>query len=320
MLISSEEAKVGSWVCAGVSLVTLLTRVVAARCHYGAFDLSTLVVGASIVFIVGRLVVEQYLLTDGTSNDALNSSSTYDNSKNLEDLKIGSILSLIARLLDTTIFWLQNCLLLLFYSRILEIRAKSTTRLIQVVWIVMPVTYIAVVLTTFLECQPFHLYWQIDPNPGICIKAYAQLLLQGLSNIMLDLLILAITHPLLAAVRQGSLSEQVRVGILCCLGLFCIVITLVRIEYVFAESSYQPVRSFFSSIQITASCLVANTPTIYGCVRMIRRRRFEQMIRRGSRPEVWLKLQASNESIASANVPVAAIRETSNSSRATEKT
>ena len=320
MLVSSEEAKVAGWVCAGLSLIILIVRIVAARVHYGSFDISTAVCVAAVAAIAARLAVNQFVLTFGTSNDALNGKNTYFNTKDLENLKIGSILTLIARLLITTVCWLQNCLLLLFYSRIFEIRAQWTTRLIRITWITIPLTYIVVILATFLECHPFHLYWQVDPNPGRCIKAYIQLLLQGISNIVLDVLLLAISYPLLAAMRRRGLSEQLRVGTLCCLGVFCIIITIVRIAYIYAESSYQPVRSFFASVQIVASCFVANVPTIYGCVRMIRRRKSEQMMRRGSRPEIWLQLQATNESTAPVNVPIAIMRETSTSSNASEKT
>ena len=323
MLVSSTEARVGGYVCAGVAVIILAVRMVAARIHHGSFDISTIVCCAAIAAIVTRLVVNQYVLTYGTSNDALNGKATYFDAEDLHNLKIGSILSLIARLLITTVCWLQNCLLLLFYSRIFEIRAQWTKRLIQIAWIAIPLTYIAVVLSTFLECHPFHLYWQITPKPGKCIKAYIQLLLQGITNIILDLLLLAISYPLLAAVRQRSRSEQLRVGMLCCLGIFCIIITIVRIAYIYAESSYQPVRSFFASIQIAASCFVANVPTIYGCVRMIRRRKSEQMVRRGSRPEIWLQLQTTNESSQPVNVPVPPVpmmREASSSSNASEKT
>ncbi|OCT53584.1 Pth11-like integral membrane protein [Cladophialophora carrionii] len=319
MLVSSEGAKVGGWVCAGLSLVIVIVRIFAARLHHGSFDVSTVVCVAAIVTIIARLVVNQFVLTYGTSNDALNGKSAYFNAEDLEDLKIGSVLSLIARLLITTICWLQNCLLLLFYSRIFEIRARWTTKLIRTTWIAIPVTYIIVILSTFLECHPFHLYWQVDPSPGKCVKAYVQLLVQGISNIVLDLLLLAISYPLLAAVRHRTLSEQLRIGTLCCLGVFCIIITIVRIAYIYAESSYQPVRSFFASVQIAASCFVANVPTIYGCIRMIRRRKSEQMTRRASRPEIWLHLQATNESRVPVNVPVTMTRDTITSSNAYEK-
>lgn len=320
MLVSSEEAKVGGWACSAIAAVILMVRLIAARVHQGSFDASSVVCVAAILTIAARVGVNQYVLSFGTSNDALNGKDTYFNAKDLENLKIGSILSLIARLLITTVCWLQNCLLLLFYSRIFEIRARWTTRLIQLTWIAIPLTYVAVILSTFLECHPFHLYWQVSPAPGHCIKAYVQLLLQGISNIVLDLLLLAISYPLLAAVRHRSLPEQLRVGLVCCLGIFCIVITIVRIAYIYAESSYQPVRSFFASVQIAASCFVANIPTIYGSVRLVRRRKSDQMIRRGSRPEVWLQLQATNDSAAPINVPVSMMRETSNSSNASEKT
>jgi hypothetical protein len=320
MLVSSDEAKVGGWVCAGLSLIILIFRILVARIHSGSFDLSSLVCLVAIVAIIARLVVNQYVLAYGTSNDALNGASTYFNAHALEKLKIGSILSLIARVLNTTVCWLQTCLLLMFYSRIFEIRAKWTTRLIHLTWAAIPLTYIAVILSTFLECHPFSLYWQVDPNPGKCIKAYVQLLLQCTSNTVLDLLLLVISWPLLTAVRQRSRSEQVRVGAMCFLGVFCIVITLVRIVYIYADSSYQPVRSFFASIQIVASCFVANVPTIYGCVRMIRRRKSAQMMRRGSRPEVWLQLQASNESTAPIAEPIPVMRERSTASTSSEKT
>lgn len=217
MQISSEDARVAGWVCAVLSLVILIIRIVAARINQGSFDISTVVCVAAIVAISARIAVNQLVLTYGTSNDALYGKSQYFNSDDLESLKIGSILALIARLLITTVYWLQNCLLLLFYSRIFEIRAPWTTTLIRISWVILPLTYMAVVLATFLECHPFHLYWQIDPKPGQCIRAYIQLLTQGVANIGLDLLLLAISYPLVS-VRHRTISKNLRVATLYCLG------------------------------------------------------------------------------------------------------
>lgn len=33
-------------------------------------------------------------------------------------------------------------------------------------WAVFAATYLAAQLTVALECKPFHLYWQIYPDPG----------------------------------------------------------------------------------------------------------------------------------------------------------
>lgn len=303
MLISSQDAKIAGCVCAGLSLIILIIRVVASRIKQGSFDVSSIVCVTAIVVVTARIVVNQYVLSYGTSNDALYSKVQYFDSADLRTLKIGSVLALIARLLITTFYWLQTCLLLLFYSRIFEIRARWTTILIRICWMAIPLSYVAVVLATLLECYPFRLYWQVEPPPGKCIRAYIQLLTQGISNIVLDLMLLAISCPLIA-IRHRTLSETLRVGALFCLGFFCMIVTAVRIGYIYAEESYQPVRSFWASIQMLVSCFVANAPTIYGCIKLIRRRKSNQMVRRGSRPEVWLQLQVTNDSLPSSTVPV----------------
>lgn len=303
MATTSHEALVTGFVCAALSILILLVRIVAARMKQGRFDISTLLCVAALAVAGARIAVNQYVLSYGTVNDALFGKAHQFSPEHLRKLKIGSILSLIARLLITTFYWLQNCLLLLFYSHIFQVRARWTTILIRMCWIAIPTTYIAVVLSTFLECHPFKLYWQVEPNPGHCVKAYIQLLLQAIANIILDLHLLAISVPLLL-VQHRTTIERLRIGTLFTLGFFCIIITCIRLAYVYAESSYQPTRSLWASVQMLVSCFVANAPTIYGSTKLIKRRKSEQMARRGSRPELWLHLQMTNEETSPANVPV----------------
>jgi len=300
MLVSSGEAEVAGWICAGLSMVILLVRVVAVTIKQGKIDISTIICIAAVLVVGARVGVNQFLLKYGTSNDALRDKSQYFDSHDLETLKTGSILALIARLLDTTFYWLQTCLLLLFYSRIFAVRARWCTVLIRIAWGALPLTYIAVVLATFLDCRPFKRYWQIDPSPGTCVKAYAQLLTQGIANIALDLVLLAISWPIVVA-RHRSLSEKLRVGALYCLGFFCIIVTCVRIAYIYANGSYQPVRTFWASIQMLVSCFVANAPTIYGSLTLIKRRKSQQSVRRCSRPDDWTQVQSM--STVSSNAP-----------------
>lgn len=317
MVTTSHEALVTGFVCAGLSIVILLVRIVTARVKQGCFDVSTIVCVAAVIVASVRLAVNQYVLNYGTVNDALFGKGDYFDPEDLRKLKIGSILSLIARLLITTFYWLQNCLLLLFYSHIFQVRARWTTILIRMCWVAIPLTYIAVVLSTFLECHPFKLYWQVNPNPGHCIRAYIQLLTQGISNIILDLHLLAISVPLLL-VQHRTITERLRIGTLFTLGFFCIIITCIRVAYIYAESSYQPTRSLWASVQMLVSTFVANAPTIYGSFKLIRRRKSEQMVRRGSRPELWLHLQVTNEDTDSTNVPVMS-RQVTNSPALSEK-
>jgi len=318
MVTTSHQALITGFICAGLSMVILLIRILSSRLRQGRFDVSTIICSAAIIVTAVRIAVNQYVLSYGTVNDALYGKKDYFDAEDLRKLKIGSILSLIARLLITTFYWLQNCLLLLFYSQFFQVRApRWTTILIRLCWVAIPLTYVAVVLSTFLECHPFHLYWQVDPNPGHCIRAYIQLLLQGACNIVIDLHLLAISVPLLL-VQHRTLSERLRIGTLFTLGFFCIIITCIRIAYIYAESSYQPTRSLWASVQMLVSCFVANAPTIYGSVKLIKRRKSEQTARRGSRPELWLHLQVTNEDMSATSVPVLS-RQITNSPAASEK-
>jgi hypothetical protein len=316
-MVTSQDARITGWVCAGLSMVILLTRVAAARLRQGSFDVSTAVCAGALVVSIARLAVNQFVLSYGTSNDAIHGKTRYFDTDNFDKLKTGSILALVARMLITTFFWLQNCLLLLFYSQIFTFRPRWTTMLIRTCWIAMPITYIAVILSTLLECRPFRLYWQVQPDPGQCIRAYMQLLVQGVANIVLDILLLGISYPLVA-VRHRSISETVRVGTLFTLGFFCIIVTCVRIAYIYEEDSYQPVRSLWASVQMLVSCFVANAPTIYGSLKLVSRTRSEQLARRSSRPEVWLALQSSREnSLPISNTPTG--RHDTETSTASEK-
>ena len=299
MLITAGNAKLANWICAAISIVILSVRLVATRYRDKAFNAASALVTAALVVLVLRIVVVYLYLLYGTSNDVLYGDSTYFDPSDLSTIKAGSILSLISRLLITTFYWLQICLLLLFYSSIT--RNVHWVNTIRVCWGLICVTYVAVVLSTFLECHPFHLYWQIDPNPGQCVRAYVQLFMQGISNIVLDLFLLAISFPMLRMTNR-TWPQAIRVGALFVLGFFTIIVTCLRIAYIHAENSYQPVRSFWASVQMLTSTFVANAPTIYGCWQIAKRRKSEQQARRSSRPEIWVQLNDS-PSRTSENIP-----------------
>ncbi len=290
MLITAGNAKLANWICASCSILILSIRLVATRYRDKAFDVASAFVAAALLILAVRIVVVYLYLLYGTSNDILYGNKSYFDSSDLATIKAGSILSLVSRMLITTFYWLQICLLLLFYSSITrEVHRVNT---IRTCWALVGVSYVAVVLSTFLECHPFRLYWQIEPNPGQCVRAYVQLFMQGISNIVLDLFLLAISFPMLR-MHNRSWPQTIRVGSLFVLGFFTIIVTCLRIVYIHAENSYQPVRSFWASIQMLTSTFVANAPTVYGCYQLLRRRKSEQRIRRSSRPEIWVPLTDS---------------------------
>ncbi|KAI1493648.1 hypothetical protein F5X96DRAFT_152357 [Biscogniauxia mediterranea] len=294
------EAQNAGYVCAALSIFILICRLAVSRCRHETPDLSFYLVIASFVVIVARILTNYYYLRFGTASDVILSGedlSTVD----FDHVRIGSILVLVARVLITAALWLQICILLTFYSRITS-GITWATFMEKATWVTAAVTFIAITLVTFLECRPISLHWQIDPDPGQCVYAYAQLLVQGISNIIIDLMLLVIAYPLVQ-LRKRSCAEYISLYALFALGTFCIVVTIVRVALVFGEDSSQTTRSLLASVQMLVSTFVANAPTIYGSLRVVRRKKSNQRgglpgssstggNRRPSRPdtESWSKL------------------------------
>ena len=293
-MITSTNASLATWVCSGLALGIILSRFFVVVFYRLKLDANDCLSIFGILVIVARLVNDYYLLVDGTANDALVTHLHNLSPAQLHQIKIGSLLALVARLFDTTFFWLSIAMLLLFYSHLLH-SLRWTTLAIKGIWALLLATYIAVVVVTFTECHPFHLYWQVEPNPGECTHAYLQLFLQGSCNILLDLCILVISIPLLR-LQGRSTSQKVRITIMVCLGLVCIIITCIRIPLIVQGKSAQPSRTFFASIQILTSAFVANMPTIYGRLQNGRRKKAEQNLRRGSAPEQWWSSRSTTRS------------------------
>ncbi|KAI2605443.1 uncharacterized protein GGS25DRAFT_430662 [Hypoxylon fragiforme] len=273
MSYDPHEAQRIGYANAALSIVILAIRLLTSRWRREPIDRSFFLVLLSMLVIIGRVICNNFYLNFGTANDALHN-TLYTGHYDAHRLKIGSILVLVARVLLTAALWLQISLLLLFYSRITS-GITWAGRLTSVAWATTGLTFIAIVLATFLECRPINLYWQVDPDPGYCVRAYVQLLLQTIANMVLDLLLLAIAYPLIC-LRKRTVSEYISLYTLFALGTFCIVVTVLRGVLIFNEDSSQTTRSVWASVQILVSCFVANAPTIYGSVRVARRRRSGQ--------------------------------------------
>lgn len=164
----------------------------------------------------------------------------------------------------------------------------STIRWVQnmiwVTWALTGASFIAVTVIGVTECRPTNRYWQIEPNPGTCVKAYAQLLSQCICNIVLDLMLLVISFPVLFA-RGRTWTQHLRVALLFMLGSFCIGVTIIRLTAVYGNGGAQAARTMWGAVQIIVSTFVANMPTIYGDVTLILRKRRESIRLSELRPE-----------------------------------
>lgn len=146
------------------------------------------------------------------------------------------------------------------------------TRTTKFCWLFMGCTYIAVVLTTFLECRPIHRYWTLHPEPYKCTQAYGQLFTQCISIAVIDSILLIISAPILRSqIRQ--FPRNLQLGLLYTLGFFSLIVIGFRLHFIHRDGSAQRARSFWASIQVVTSTFVANAPSIYGAFKSVRRRK-----------------------------------------------
>ena len=128
-------------------------------------------------------------------------------------------------------------------------------------------TLLAVVIATLSECQPFHKYWQVTPDPGPhCRAGYAHLLTMGICDIITDLLLVAYPVPvilrsLLPTKRKASLVP------LFALSLILVAMTAFRIPTVIQRSGSQSYRSLLASLEIIAATAISNAVVIASFVR-----------------------------------------------------
>ncbi|KAI1436452.1 hypothetical protein GGR50DRAFT_236534 [Xylaria sp. CBS 124048] len=265
-MINSTPASLVDYVATALTLGFLTSRITLSLWRREALDISFFLVVASIVFSVGRISLDAFYLRLGNAADALNTPG-YLEGTSLENIRVGSILVLVSRSMITSFLWLQTAILLFFYTRITYC-IPWVTYVIRFTWAVFAATYIAVNLTTFLECRPITMYWQVLSNPSTCVFAYGELLTQTTCNIVLDCLLIIITWPIIG-LQKRSIREHVKLYTLFTIGTFSIIVSIVRIISVRDSNSSQMTRSLWASVQMMVSAFVANAPSVYGSVRVL---------------------------------------------------
>ncbi|KXG51088.1 uncharacterized protein PGRI_066600 [Penicillium griseofulvum] len=137
-------------------------------------------------------------------------------------------------------------------------------------YIILGVTYLATALSLLLSCQPFHAFWQINPDPGnICqpTKSHVYVFVCVVLNIVTDLYLLSIPLPLLWTVNL-NLKRKIPLMVLFSGATFVMLAGIIRAATIMksspdgAESGSQwACRETFVSI------VVSNLPIIQPLIR-----------------------------------------------------
>lgn len=77
-------------------------------------------------------------------------------------------------------------------------------------YITIAASYVALILSLLLSCQPFHAFWQINPNPGnLCQPAVSKvyILLTVCLNVATDTYLILIPVPMLWGARLPLIKK-----------------------------------------------------------------------------------------------------------------
>ncbi|KAF2224721.1 hypothetical protein BDZ85DRAFT_279949 [Elsinoe ampelina] len=262
MDISEAVALHATYVAGAVSAGILFLRLCVS---YRTIDTFFWITLFALPVVLARTLIRHFSLSYGTASDAvheleLNPSYQPD----LARIHTGTVLTIAGRILLTTHLWTMCLLLLLTYRRFIW-HFPWMQHVIRVMYVTMAATWLATTTLNLFECVPFSKYSEVSLHPPTCQRAYKQTLMICLSNIVLDLAIIAMCHPILL-LQHATPLRRLRLGALIGLGAICVLASALRIAYIFKTGSMQPARDLWAAVTVGLSTIVANAPYFYGLI------------------------------------------------------
>ncbi|KAI7534426.1 hypothetical protein KC331_g12571 [Hortaea werneckii] len=203
------------------------------------------------------MAVAHVVLIYGTNNVQIEGNSFTE--IDIRHRRIGAGLVLAARILYAAFIWLSKLTVSEFLKRItIRIWRPSYETVLHGIRIFLAMTFVAVIIATLAECQPFEDYYQLIPDPGPqCRQGYAQLLTMGTCDVITDILLVAFPIPIV--LRSGQTwKRKLQLGSLFSLSVIMIALTVTRMKEVIEHRGRQQYRTVWASCEILASTVVSN--------------------------------------------------------------
>ena len=219
----------------------------------------------AIIPLMIRMALVHVILIYGTNNthpDELSYTQILHRST-------GSKLVLAARIFYAAFIWLAKLTVLEFLKRTIGARswAKAYEIALRVIYGFLAFTFVAVVIGTLAECQPFDHYWQVVPDPGPkCREGLVQLITMGVCDMVTDLVLIIFPIPV---VLKSNMQKRKKISliVLFFLSIILIAVTAYRIPSTISRNSAQPFRSLIASLEILAASAVSNVVVIGSFIR-----------------------------------------------------
>ncbi|KAH8819439.1 hypothetical protein F5884DRAFT_848762 [Xylogone sp. PMI_703] len=250
------------WTFTWTAVTIMALRLILRKVRGQKFEVGDYLTMACIFFILARCATIHVVLIWGSNNVTKEFRAHHVfTQKEIYQREIGSKLTLVNRTFYNSYVWLQKCVVMVLYERVLGVLPWAD-RVMKLYWFILAATYVVIQVVTFTDCRPIYLYWQVVPDPGTCSEALGQLIILGALNIFTDVLLIIIPIPVFINIRQ-SLWQRLRLLGLFSLGVFLVIITIIRLPINFSHGFQQVNRTTWASVESLAAAIVANFPTLY---------------------------------------------------------
>jgi hypothetical protein len=250
-----------SWWATCFAAVVILTRLAGRKTRSNKLFREDWIMFLALVPLFARMACVHLVLIYGTNN--VTTVGIEYTAVEIKNREFGSKLVLAARIFYALFIWMSKWTVSEFLKRItIHLWRTSYEFTLHCIRIFLVATFIAVVIATLAECQPFSHYWQVVPDPGPqCRQNYAQLITMGTADIITDILLIAFPIPIV--LRSGqNWKRKLQLAALFSTSIALIIITGMRVPEVIANLGRQQYRTIWASSEILASAFVSNIVVI----------------------------------------------------------
>lgn len=250
-----------SWWCTGFAATIIITRLCGRKTRSNKLFREDWIMMLALIPLFVRMAFIHVVLLYGTNN--VQTVGVHYTQRGINERSVGARLVLAARIFYAMFIWTSKLTISEFLKRITgRIWRRSYEITLQCIRVFLLLTFIAVVISTLCECQPFDHYWQVVPDPGPhCRQGYGNLITMGTCDVITDILLIAFPIPIILRAGQNW-KRKFQLVSLFSLSVILIIVTLIRVPKVIAFRGRQQYRTVWASSEILASAAVSNAVII----------------------------------------------------------
>ncbi|KAH8649010.1 hypothetical protein BGZ61DRAFT_469630 [Ilyonectria robusta] len=255
------------WVCNSLALILFISRLSLRKWRRQDFTKGDYWTMTAAVWVIVRMTISYPILKYGTSlalTDQQRERMDFTE-KEIHYLVMNSKLNLLLRVVLISLLWSLK-MVVLDLIMLLFRRHWYEHWILWSFYVIFLVTYLLSFMSVFVECRPFKLYWQIYPNPGQCIKGNLWLLIYEVGNIVTDAMLLIPPFTVIFRAKI-TIAKRLQLSALFSLGLFLLIVSVVRIMQGSGNTKIQLNRTLWASLETLVASIVATIPALYTMIR-----------------------------------------------------